>query len=198
MGGWELAPIDTEYSVLSTRLARVLSLPTCDVAASLVFAVPGFSAILLLAALTLPGTPALGVATAWFLLVGEEAASWLLRSRTPQRARPAVVEESEIPAGLVQQLTRVREADRESVHALVTAEFAPRDLLAVVHLAFCPPLASRPTLTAHAFDGEVTDVRIAQAETFGARIEIRRPRVTQQPQSVVVEVLGSATARESA
>jgi hypothetical protein len=194
----EGTPASSQYLAFSTRLAHTLSLPPSNNISHCVFAAPGVVAIALLAALTLPGTPALGIAAAWFVLIGQESAGWLLRRQTFRRAVSQASDELEIPAGLVQQLTRVREADRESIHALVSAEYAPLDSLAIVHIAFCPPLASRPTLTAHAVDADVTDVRITQAETFGVRIEIRRPHVTPQPQSVVIEVLGWATARESA
>jgi hypothetical protein len=193
---------------------RGRSAPPSATDVDLPFAFPGIAAILMLAALTLPGTSVVGVIAAWLVLFGCEAASWLWHRRMAvveiERTRPLLVESPEarsidadeepaIPAGLVQQVTRVREADRESIHALVRAEIPAGDRLAAVHLAFCPPLANSPKLTAHAMETgddsivQSTEVRITQAESFGARIEVRLPRAVDQPQCVLVEVLGSVT-----
>src|SRR5262249_25283923 len=115
----------------------------------------------------------------------------------------AADEESEMPAGLVQQVTRVRDANCESIHALVRAEIPAGDRLAVFHLAFCPPLARSPELTAHAMESgdelaaQGVEVRITQAELFGARIEVRVPYSVDQPQCVLGEVLGSVTVPQS-
>jgi hypothetical protein len=106
--------------------------------------------------------------------------------------------EAEIPAGLLQQVTRVLEDDRESIHALVQANIAANDRLAIVHLSFCPPLANRPELTAHALDMDDADVRITQAETFGVRLEIRLPKVASAERSFLIELLGSAPTAKSA
>jgi hypothetical protein len=170
----------------------------------LVRLLPGTAAVMMLAALTLPGTPAWGLATAWLLVIGGEATSWFLhRPRTARRRQaeseaPIAALEPEIPDGLVQRMTRIRRGDRESLHALLQAEVAANDRAAVVHVAFCPPLPARPELTAHALDSDDADVRIAQVETFGARIEIRLPLVQQEPRHVLVEILGSVTCRPCA
>src|SRR5262249_40920696 len=111
----------------------------------------------------------------------------------------AALDDPEIPEGLVQRLTRVRDDHRESIHALLQARFAPADQLAVVHVAFCPPLAERPELDVHPVDADDIEARVAQVETFGARIEARRPLDERSDRSVVVEVLGLArTSRANA
>lgn len=104
----------------------------------------------------------------------------------------------EIPAGLVQQITRIRAAGGESIHALLLAEIPAQDRQAVVHLAFCPPLAERPELTAHCLDTEEHEVRITQVEAYGVRLEVRTATPRQAPQGAIVEVLGQATAPRSA
>ena len=48
--------------------------------------------------------------------------------------------ECEVPDGLIQQMTRLRDGAGESIHALVQAEIPAQDNQAVIHLAFCPPL----------------------------------------------------------
>jgi hypothetical protein len=94
----------------------------------------------------------------------------------------------------VQQITRVREGDCETIHALFETCVAAGDRLGVTHLAFCPPLAARPELTAHAIDCDEAEVRVTQVETFGARLEVRFGQAAEQPRRIVGEVLGSITA----
>lgn len=189
--------------------AAFVRLPAVPRAGYLLFALPGLAAILILAALTLAGTPAAAIAVAWFVVIASEAASWLAPYRPkiePQSSPRSIANrvdtgeaeaecEAELPTGLVQQLTRVREGDRESLHAILLAEVPASDRQAALHIAFCPPLDAAPELTAHALDSNHADVRITQAETFGARIEIRLPAVSAEPRTILVEVLGSATCR---
>src|SRR5262245_39265366 len=189
----------TRYSVLSTRYQSYLS-PTATCAA-----------IMLLGSLTLPGTPTWGLVVAWLVLLGGEAARWspsirphlnhILprpgRSATAPRPTEATME-AEIPAGLVQQMTRVREENRESIHVLASTQIPDGERLGVIHISFCPPLPARPQLTAHAMEADDVDVRLTQAEAFGARIEVRTSQAQAEPRSVVIEVLGSVTDRQSA
>jgi hypothetical protein len=197
--------LSTQYSVLRTRQARGSPSQSGFVFPSLWIA-PGIAMLLVLATLTIPGTPHWGTAVAWIALLGSEAASWLAflnpsivrtRNSTVVRATDTTqqdADEPELPAGLVQQMTRVRQDEGESIQALVHCQFATGDRFSVAHLAFCPPLATPPKLTAHALDHSTAEVRITHSETFGARIEVRVPRGEDAAQGVVVEVLGSATA----
>jgi hypothetical protein len=177
---------------------------------SAMYSLPGLAAAALLAAVTLSGTPPLAIASAWFIFAVGESLSWLvacrpefLRSvRTPRptanqrvSAEPIEATDAELPAGLVQQLTRIRENGHESIHAVLFAEIDPGDRQTALHVAFCPPLETKPELTAHALDADEAEVRITQAETFGARIEVRLPAVAAGKQTALVELLGSATSR---
>jgi len=167
------------------------------------FFLPGIAALLLLAAITLPETPAWGIATAWLLFVAGEAGAWLLfhppgavlrhirREGRTVGEEPGIAEEPAIPPGLVQQVTRVREGDHESIHALFETCIAAGDRLGVTHLAFCPPLAARPELTAHVVESDDAEVRITQIETFGARLEVRFTQASNEPRRVIVETIGS-------
>ena len=162
----------------------------------------------LMTAVTLAGTSAAAVLPAWFLVVATEAASWLpllrrggtrrsIAVEAPQEIQPVALE-PELPANLLQQVTRVLdEAGGESVHAVLRAVVPGGDKQAAIHVAFCPPLAQTPQLTAHALECEA-DVRITQAETFGARLELRLPDAAATDQAVLVEVIGSVRAARSA
>ena len=176
------------------------------------YLLPTVGAIALLVALSIPGSSILGLLCAWSIVIGADVGQWLdflgpqLRrdsAASPPR-HPAVEplvdsselefdeEEPEVPAGLVQQITRVVEGPSESIHALVRASVAPQDRLAIMHLAFCPPLHARPELTAHALDAADADVKITQAETFGVRLEVRLAATAESPRELLVEIIGAA------
>jgi hypothetical protein len=207
----------TRYSVLRTQYWSSPA-SACQPGSTfdgLAFAIPGFASLLLLASLSLRGSPLGGLLAAWLLVIAAEAASWFTFYRqfpaheqsALLRGKPVKVteqpflnderEETVLP-GLIQQMTRVREDQGESLHALIAAEIPGGDNLAVIHLAFCPPLASTPSLTAHALEVSDATIRITQAETFGTRIEVRVPKTVNEPRSVLVEVLGSVKDRQSA
>ncbi len=195
-----------QYLVLSTKYPVLRNLP-------LNFLLPSLVVVIGLVSLTIPGTPLLGLFLAWLIVVAGEAVQWQIHLRPmwqqvqPHSTIPTHLDspledetepaETEIPPGLIQQVTRVLEDGRESFHAIVKAEVAVNDRLAIIHLAFCPPLAERPELTAHALDMDEADVRITQAETFGARLEVRLPAVAQAERSFLIEVLGSAATAKS-
>ena len=172
----------TEYLVLSTQYL-VLAVVTALVPATL------------LAALTLPGTSAWAAALSWFVVVGA-ALLGPLRIRRPV-SRPADLAHAPDldapPENLVQQLTRQRdESGGETLHAMAEAEIPAGDRVAVLHLAFCPPLETAPQLTAHALDAEDAEVKITTAESYGVRLEVRLPKPAARPRRVLVEVLGRA------
>ena len=172
---------DTEYSVLSTQY--------------LALAVASVAAAGLLGALTMCGTPAWGIGCAWFAFV---SFALLLPLGTVRRLHLATpdVEDAAVdapPADLVQQLTRQRdESGGETLHALAQAEVPAGDRVAVLHLAFCPPLEAAPQLTAHALDAEDAEVKITTAESYGVRLEVRLPKSAAHPRRLLVEVLGRA------
>ena len=214
LGGLAIVVVALALEVAAWLIRRLVLSTQCTVLSTkspIGFGIVSGVALLILGSLTLPGTPAVGVVFAWLVLVAGEVAQGLILFRpelwrrwNAQAATVSVstsnsaAEEAEIPAGLVQQVTRVREAERESLHGLVRAEIPCGDRLAVLHLSFCPPLAESPELTAHAVDSDAAEVRVTQAETFGARIEVRLPREEAVPRSVMVEVLGTVTSQRDA
>jgi len=188
--------LSTEYSVPSTQYS---------VRSAAGRVVPGIASIMILAALTLPGTSAWAVGLAWFVLAAAECLAWFpaqrLRRPTRRPAQPVTIEnepegagdDEAISAALVQSLTRERTDDGgEALHALVRADCEAGDRVAVVHLAFCPPLAAAPELAAHVLDDSGAEARIALAQPYGARIELRLPQPATAGQTVLVEVVGTA------
>jgi len=195
----------TQYLVRSTQYSHP-STRHAPWPLALALLVPPFAAVITLGSLSIAGTPILGLVLAWLLLIAAEICQWLaylgpelggggLRpSMIAPTECPAEPDEAEMPDGLVQQVTRTIDADRESIHALLSAQVLAGDRLGVIHIVFFPPLAALPELTAHAIDADDAEVRVTQAETFGARLEVRLRKEQASARSLMIELLGSATA----
>lgn len=98
-------------------------------------------------------------------------------------------EEELFPEGLLQQLTRSRLDERtEMLHGLLRAEFEPGQRQQVLHLAFTPPLATRPRVEAHQADGPAAQIKATDVQTYGVRLEVRLAAVARAPESVWLEV----------
>jgi hypothetical protein len=202
--------LSTQYAVPGTIRAGLLSSMPVHVRLSPVDAVTTAAVIAVAIALSIGGTSSGGLIIAWLIIAGGEIGQRLLQVSSRQQSFPpqqpvpnqippaceAVDEitEPEIPPGLVQQVTRVVEDGRESIHVLVRADVAPNDRLAIIHIAFCPPLCERPELAANALDCQDVEIRLPQVESYGARLEVRWPGTSDQSRNLIVEILGSAKA----
>jgi hypothetical protein len=103
-------------------------------------------------------------------------------------------EEEAYPARLLQQIVRTRgEAGGEAIHAVLRAEFQPGEQVQVLHIAFCPPLASLPRLQAMTHGRTVADVKVTAAHTFGARLEVHLASSAVEIIELMVELMGDAT-----
>lgn len=202
--------VTAQHSALCTQYPVLNSL-TDNAQTFFLFTLTTLIALSILTSLTIPGTPLFGLLLAWLIVITGEVTQWQTylkplwhRSAIPPlpippplphtiETEPADPEstESEIPPGLIQQVTRVLAGGQESIHALIKATIAANDRQGIIHLAFCPPLAEKPELTAHALDSDEADIRITQAETFGARVEIRLPKCDVSQRSLMIELLGS-------
>lgn len=175
------------------------------------------SVVLMLAAILFTSVSSLTVLLVLAVLLGAEAASWSWALRfdtsfsansvgsraaehnaaeqTPsQRSAPALHHDEELEEGLIQQVTRLREDDREIVRGIAKAEFQPGQRRQTIHLAFCPQLAELPEFFVEPVDGPEARVQTADLQPFGARLEITLPTVPEAAESVVVEFYGTANA----
>jgi hypothetical protein len=200
----------TEYLVLNKESMRPLGIGDVGFRVSAVEVLCTFSVLAIAVALCVRGTPVGGLLMAGLVVIGAEFAQRLRRFRLSRHvplASPDTqvqtaasvtcdddIAEPEIAPGLVQQLTRIVEEGRETIHGLLKAEVAANDRLAVVHIAFCPPLRERPELSAHALDCDEAEIRLTQVESFGVRLEARLPAVSDEPRSLMIEIIGSAKA----
>lgn len=106
------------------------------------------------------------------------------------------LEEEALPEGVTQQLTRSQDGLLDNLHGLIRVEFPAGDRLQIVHVAFCPPFLHRPEVDVTQVSGSDVSLKVAQAESFGVRIEARRNQNETGPASVVLEVVASASSEE--
>lgn len=161
--------------------------------------------VILVAALAMPETPWWGKAASLLSIAGIEIIWWrrhlprhLAAEATPRSGvmpaqtifagDDAFEEEPNLPPDVTQQLTRSFAAGQgDSIYGLLRASIAPGERSHQLHVAFCPPFAERPQLSAFVVDGLDASVKIAQLESFGVRLEVVLPRHAQDPEEVLVE-----------
>lgn len=96
------------------------------------------------------------------------------------------------PAVTLQQLTRTRTADGvETVRGTLVAEFAPAERLAVLYVAFCPPLEQVPKVDCEVVAGPLCEVKVAQIFHQGTRIEASLLRASTTAVHVKISIVAS-------
>ena len=96
------------------------------------------------------------------------------------------------PEVMLQQLTRTRNAEGvESIRGTLVAEFAPAERLAVLYIAFCPPLERLPSVACEVVAGPRCDVKVAQIFHQGARVEVRLLRASMAAVQVKIGFVAS-------
>jgi hypothetical protein len=98
-----------------------------------------------------------------------------------------------LPLGLVQHMTRRIDGDRETVVCLMRATFEPGQRQASLHASFCPPLEADPLCECEQVEGPEAAIKLTQAESFGARVELRLPRRPETGVSVVIRITANST-----
>lgn len=156
----------------------------------------------------------------WLILLAFECCGWLsfwrtswltaLRSTAPamaERATPPLAAELSTTARrevhdesesllrddhVVQHFTRSRSDENgEFIHGLIRCRFMEGERTQIQHVAFCPPLGMSPSILVDQVEGPAAKVKAAQAETFGARFEIRLNRTCRRSTDVVIEFFAS-------
>ena len=111
----------------------------------------------------------------------------------PAPDRPGEAEPRLLPSNVSQQLTRAREEDdTEVLYGKLRAEFTPGQRLAILHVAFCPPLPTVPDLTAEQLDGPPVEIKRAQVQPYGARLDLRLRSPSRDRQGVLLEFYARA------
>lgn len=101
---------------------------------------------------------------------------------------------AELDDSVVQQLTRSEtEEHGELIHGLLRCRFCTGERSKTQHVAFCPPLDLQPNILVDQISGPAARIKVAQAESFGVRFEIRLDRVCRRPSEFVFEFFASTS-----
>jgi hypothetical protein len=107
------------------------------------------------------------------------------------KSNDALVEEDEssemLPEGVSQRITRAREGDGEMIYGILRCDFAPNLRQQNIHIAFCPPLKSRPQFSVDQVDGPTARIRSTVVESYGAGMEVKLQSASSEPSSVQLQ-----------
>ena len=81
--------------------------------------------------------------------------------------------EEDFAADCTQRISRFRVAAGESLSGQVRAEFQTGEKTKAIHVAFCPPLAEKPTAEVFQVAGPTANIKQTLLERFGMRLEIK-------------------------
>lgn len=171
-------------------------------------AVPAACVICVAIALSMSGANPWAVGAVWLMILAGELAWWLpgIRSisrewssrettettrRGIEHQEEFVDEEEELGPNVLQQVTRsLNDEGVEIISGVLRGDFAAGERTHNLHVAFCPPLSYEPQIITYQLDGPPVMIKVAQAEVFGARIELRLTAATRptEPATIYFEV----------
>ena len=100
---------------------------------------------------------------------------------------------------LTSWMSRRLTTDGELIEGWVRVHFSGGQREAVVHVAFCPPLAGPPEIETEDLDGVGLEIRVAAVFPFGGRLSVRRSGPLDDPQTDRIGFIAhSATASRAA
>ncbi len=98
-----------------------------------------------------------------------------------------------LPAGVSQRMTRAREDGGEIIYGILRCDFPPNLRQQNIHIAFCPPLNSRPQLSVDQVDGPTARIRSTVVESYGAGVEVKLKSASSEPSSVQIQFCACET-----
>ena len=174
---------------------------------------PTVCLIAFIAAIWLPGTPILAVALTLVALLAEETLAWRIRPsarglrwdspnrrRNPNPEQLGIAETSaaHLDEDVLQRLTQGRTDEGQAYwHGVLRAEFQPDQRVAAAHIAFCPPFAVPPEVTAWQLDGPPAEVRVTQTLCNGARLEIKLTAPASRTSLTLIEFMAQTVAPDT-
>ena len=81
-------------------------------------------------------------------------------------------------------LRRKEPNDAEWLEAWVRADFQEGTRVASIHVPFCPPFADQPKWETCQFEGNEVEIQIAQLNSLGVRLDLKRPSRRENQESV--------------
>ena len=177
------------------------------------------SAGVLALAVSLPGTPLLGLVALWGPLLAAGVGMLSPPGRRLGRRRgtqaesagattldvpPSALEKNRdtpwqppAPAEWTQEATqhliRFATGEGETLTARLRADFVVGQRTASLHVAFCPPFRQTPTLTARQVGGTPCKLKTLLVLPYGARIDARLARPAEKTELAIVDILARST-----
>lgn len=112
--------------------------------------------------------------------------------RTEDHPSEAVLSDDDDSLCWLQELSRGRTEDgREVVFGRLRLTLAAKQQSGVLHVAFCPPLRTPPSIEALQIDGPESRIRVTHAFSYGARFEVKLLRPAEETADVVIEFTAS-------
>lgn len=168
---------------------------------------PLAASILCAYSLSLPESQPGVLAFFWGLLMVEEMVSLTIVHRqqpskpaanpadisesSPQNLtlEPAASNSSAMPDGQIQQQSMRWKTQNgcQWVQGQMRGQFKKNQRSISLHIGFCPPLDSVPQFSAETLEGADIQLKVGIAETFGARVDLRRSGSAHQPQEVLIQ-----------
>jgi hypothetical protein len=103
-----------------------------------------------------------------------------------------------LPPEVSQRILRARgEQGCELIHGTIQCDFRGGQRQQNVHLAFCPPLATIPDLSADQLAGPPVQIRPTLVESFGAVLELKLSSPSRQPERVQLQFYASERPTEA-
>jgi hypothetical protein len=102
--------------------------------------------------------------------------------------------DEQLPTDVTQTWTRRIVDGVDVLEGMARVEFRAGARVTNLHVSVCPPFAAMPEVFAEATDGAAADVKVAEALTFGLRIEVRRTESGENDENAVVAVVARAAA----
>ena len=167
---------------------------------------PLAASILCAYSLSLPESQPGVLAFFWGLLMVEEMVSLtIVHRQQPSKppADPADISESSqqnltlepaagssvMPDGQIQQQSMRWKTQNgcQWVQGQMRGHFKKDQRTISLHIGFCPPLDSVPQFSAETLEVTNIQLKVGIAETFGARVDLRRSGSAHQPQEVLIQ-----------
>jgi hypothetical protein len=163
--------------------------------------------LLLGISLSLPGTGIMAMLLFWLVLaIGEggawwrtiQGSAWLVHHHPSAVHFPRLwkrwseMDAREVEGELRQQVLRIVLNGRDCLRGQYACEFGEGERQQIIHAVFSPPFPVPPEVEARCSGSNDVTIKVAQAETFGARLELRRRGTPLSRDSVLVELTASA------
>ena len=150
------------------------------------------SLLLVAIALSIPGSPAVGVAVLWISLICTGIGIWNVHRTRHSRflialEGPSGKTETASDDSATQKLIYHRTAKGGiSVDGWLRIDLIPGQRTAIGHVAFCPAFVQSPFVEAELLDGPSGDIRTTLLLPWGVRWEVKLDEVVIEPQSVTL------------